>query len=181
MRLLRVLLCTGLMVLALPVHALDGFSVDLGRGDESANLVNAALRWNWDTTWFTDGQWFVGGYWEANLGRWNGKNGKNRNGDITEIGITPVFRLQRHAPLDSGMMPFFEGSIGAHLISETSIGNRQLSTAFQLSESLAAGIRFGRKHQMELSYRLQHFSNGGVKSPNSGMNFHMFRFGYNFE
>jgi lipid A 3-O-deacylase len=43
------------------------------------------------------------------------------------------------------------------------------------------GLGFGDKGQYEISYRLQHISNGGIKTPNQGMNLHLLRLGYSFD
>ncbi len=47
--------------------------------------------------------------------------------------------------------------------------NNKLSTAFQFGDHLGAGYVFN--NGWELGMKLQHFSNGGIKKPNSGVNF----------
>jgi hypothetical protein len=174
----RGLLAASLTLIAASAHAIDSFGLDVGTGDESANLVSVSARWNWQSKWFTEGEWYLGGYWEANAGHWNGRAGTTGNDSITDIGITPVFRLQPHK--QDGVTPWVEGAIGFHYLSDTKIGNKNLSTHFQFGDHLGAGVSFGKKQSMELGYRFQHFSNAGIKRPNPGINFHMVRFGYRF-
>jgi hypothetical protein len=65
-------------------------------------------------------------------------------------------------------------------LSETSLGERRFSTAFQFGDHLAIGYRFGGKGQYDLSWRFQHLSNGGIKQPNDGIDFFQARFQYHF-
>ncbi|TNF99338.1 MAG: acyloxyacyl hydrolase [Gammaproteobacteria bacterium] len=161
-------------------QAVDGIAIDLGSGDESSDVIGASVRWNWEKKWFTDGEWYVGGYWEAGIGHWDGKSGEHSNDNITHVGVTPVFRLQRHQPLSNGTIPFFEGAIGFHVMSDDKIGDKDLGTNFAFGDHVAAGIQFGGQRQYELSARLRHFSNCGLDDSNPGMNFGEVRFGYLF-
>ena len=109
----------------------------------------------------------------------NNKNSKND--ELFALGLTPVFRFQRDTSLSSGVSPYAELGIGPHLISETRLGNQQYSTALQFGSVLGFGLGFGDKGQYEISYRLQHLSNGDIKTPNQGMNLHLLRLGYSFD
>ena len=166
----------------LNAYAIDGFSMDLGYGEESAVHIGTSAKWNWDSKWFTAGNWSVGGHWEVGAAHWNGKSGKHSNGSITLVGITPVFRLMRHQPLFNGMMPFFEGAVGFHMMSDNKIGDADLGGNFIFGTHIAAGVPFSSRRQYELSVRLQHFSNAGIyNGGNNGMDFVQLRFSYNFE
>jgi opacity protein-like surface antigen len=89
--------------------------------------------------------------------------------------------MQRDASLSSGVSPYAEAGIGPHLLSETSLGYKQYSTAFQFGSLIGFGLGFGDKGQYELSYRFQHISNNDIKTPNNGINLHILRLGYSFE
>jgi hypothetical protein len=88
--------------------------------------------------------------------------------------------MQRDASLSSGVSPFAEAGIGAHLLTDTRLGDRAFSTALQLGSVLGLGLGFGDNGQYEVSYRYQRLSNLGIKNPNDGMDLHLLRFGYNF-
>jgi hypothetical protein len=89
--------------------------------------------------------------------------------------------MQRDASLSKGITPYAEAGIGPHLISETSLGRRRFSTAFQLGSLVGFGLGFGEKGQYEISYRFQHLSNVEIKKPNDGLNLHLLRLGYSFQ
>jgi opacity protein-like surface antigen len=156
-------------------NAVDSVSLEAGRGD-GTDMVRVGIQWDWTKRWLQGENWHVGGYWDLALGQWHRSSPPGFNEDITEIGLTPVFRLQRNDRLG----PYVEAGIGAHLLSRTSLGDKRFSTAFQFGDHVGAGIRFGANGAFDLAYRFQHLSNGGIKDPNDGMNFHQIRFQYRF-
>ena len=58
--------------------------------------------------------------------------------------------------------------------------DRTFSTAFQFTEVLGVGRSFCENGKHELTLRLQHFSNAGIKKPNPGENFVRVRYTYHF-
>ncbi|MDX2458381.1 MAG: acyloxyacyl hydrolase [Gammaproteobacteria bacterium] len=160
-------------------------ALSLSYGEDSDNndvkIYRVGLQNKWERTWMNDGAWYIGGYWDAELGYMESDNDYSENDELFDLGLTPVFRMQRDASLSSGVSPYAEFGIGPHLISETRLGNRQFSTAFQFGSLFGLGLGFGDKGQYELSYRYQHISNASIKTPNNGMNLHMLRLGYTFQ
>jgi lipid A 3-O-deacylase len=57
---------------------------------------------------------------------------------------------------------------------------KQFSTHFNFADVLGAGRNFGEGQRHEVSLRLTHFSNGGFKHPNPGMNLVRLRYGVMF-
>ena len=57
---------------------------------------------------------------------------------------------------------------------------KRFSTTFNFGDHLAVGRNFGQRSEHELSLRLQHFSNGGIKHPNPGEDFIQLRYAYRF-
>ena len=165
------------MVLTVPhADAVDGVAVEAGRGD-GTDMGRVAIQWDWSKRWFQGPDWHLGGYWDLGLGYWRRDDVRaGENDEIMEIGLTPVFRLQGHSLTG----PYVEAGIGAHLLSRTSIGDKRLSTKFQFGDHLGFGYRFGAKGAWELGYRYQHLSNGGIKKPNDGIDFHQVRVQYRF-
>jgi hypothetical protein len=158
-----------------PAMAVDGMALEVGNGD-GADMGRIAIQWDWNKRFFQGADWHVGTYWDLGLGQWRNNGFPNRNKDITEIGLTPVFRLQRNG-LEG---PYAELGLGAHLQSATTIGDKTMSTAFQFGSHLGVGYRFGVKRAFDLSYRYQHLSNAGIKKPNDGINFNQIRLQYHF-
>jgi len=160
------------------VWAVDGLSVEMGNGDH-ADVTRVGAAWNWDQQWFTGGDWLVAGFWEVAAGTLRGRSATGNNQTITDLAVTPVFRLQQKTP--SGMSPYLEGAIGFHLISPTFVyANHQFGSAFQFGDHIGAGVRFGDHQQFDLAYHYQHISNGGIKKPNQGINLNLVHFVYHF-
>ncbi len=146
----------------------DSASVELGQGDR-VKQVRVALQSKWDTTWFASNGTHLGAYWDVSLGAWHGTYyrevvGQTQN--LFVIGATPVLRFEN----DNHKGWFFEGAIGYYLFSKLydNAGN-QLSTAFQFGDQLGVGYAFDNKWQFDAKVR--HYSNAGIKHPNSGVNF----------
>jgi lipid A 3-O-deacylase len=172
-----VILMLGCM--ATPALAIDGVSIEYGRGN-MVEMSRVGAIWKWDRSWMNEGQYQVTAFWEASLGRWRGYKPDDNNQSITEIGITPVFRLSKKNI--SGEVPYMEGGfIGLHLISPTFIyTNRKFGSSFQFGNHVGFGVRFGEHRQFDLGYRFQHLSNGDIKKPNQGINFSQAHFVYHY-
>ena len=162
---------------------IDAMSLTYGEDldNNETTLYRLGLQNKWERTWLNDGAWYVGGYWDVELAYMESDHEKSKNDNLFDLGLTPVFRMQRDASLSSGVSPYAEAGIGPHLISETRLGNQQYSTALQFGSLIGFGLGFGDRGQYEISYRFQHLSNADIKTPNQGMNLHLLRLGYAFE
>ncbi|MGB5339028.1 MAG: acyloxyacyl hydrolase [Gammaproteobacteria bacterium] len=158
---------------------IDAVSVTLGKDDNSneTSIYRLGVQNKWERTWFNGGAWFLNGYWDVTLAY---LESDIDDSDLIDVTLTPVFRLQRDAELSSGVTPFAEAGVGPHLISNTRLGDRTLSTAFQLGSLVGLGLGFGDNGQYQLSYRFQHISNASIKTPNDGLELHLLRFAYAF-
>jgi hypothetical protein len=158
-----------------PAVAVDGVAVEAGNGDDT-DMARVAVQWNWQKRMLQGSDWHVGGYWDLGLGYWKNDGFPGHNDEITEIGLTPVLRLQRN-----DLQGFYaELGIGWHLQSHSTIGDKRMSTLFQFGNHIGVGYRFGAKRAFDLSYRYQHLSNAGIKHPNDGINFNQIRLQYHF-
>jgi hypothetical protein len=165
-----------LALAAAPARALDGVSFEVGGGDD-IKMGRAALQWDWSTRLLRGANWHVGGYWDVALGYWNSDHSRpGRHDELFDFGLTPVLRLQPNALAG----PYVEAGLGLHVLSHTSIGDKQMSTAVQFGSHIGVGYRFGAKRSYEVGYRFQHVSNAGIKKPNPGINFHQIRVQYHF-
>lgn len=100
---------------------------------------------------------------EANLGAWRRNESSARS--VFELGAALGARHWLN-----GRDFFIEGSFGIKLLSHARIdAGKTLSTAFQFSESLGIGTRFGVLGEQEVSARYTHISNAGIKHPNPGV------------
>ena len=160
---------------ASPAMAVDGIALEAGSGD-GADMGRIALQWDWNKRLYQGAGWNVGGYWDLGLGYWHKGGLPGRNSDLTEIGLTPVMRLQK----DGLEGPYGELGLGAHLQSNTTIGDKSMSTMLQFGSHIGVGYRFGVKRAYDLSFRYQHLSNASIKKPNDGINFSQIRLQYHF-
>jgi lipid A 3-O-deacylase len=158
-------------------QAVDSASLEFGTGNHT-QLLRAGLQWKWANKWWQSNGTHIGGYWDATLMQWRGNRYQNvpdSTQNITGLGITPVFRFQN----DSLKGAYAEAAVGAHMLSDLYDNNgRKLSTRFEFGDHLAVGYVFSNK--LDLGLKIQHFSNGGIKHPNNGVNFAVIRASYSF-
>ena len=94
---------------------------------------------------------------------------------FTQFGLTPVLRYT----FDRG--PFVEAGIGLDVITpHFRDHDRVFSTQFNFADHIAVGTRFGAARANEVSLRVEHFSNGGIRHPNPGQNFVEVRYARHF-
>jgi lipid A 3-O-deacylase len=153
----------ALFFLAAEVQAVDGIAGEIGYGDDSTRLLRFAIVDTWRKREPPMREWRLAGYWEFSAGVWD-----NKDESIADVGITPVFRIER-SPI------YLEAAIGLRLVSTHISAQRTFSTSFQFGDHLGAGFRFGPRERYDLGLRVQHISNGGVSSPNPGINFFIVR------
>ena len=146
--------------------ALDGVSLEVGRGTGKTNLLRTGLQWHGHTKWFEHSGWQLEHYIELGFGGWD-----NGEGTVYDLGVTPVFRFRR-----SSGSPYFEAAVGFHALSNLQFERgRETSTRFQFGDHLGVGWVHGR---YDFGVRLQHLSNGGIRNPNPGINFIVLRLQY---
>lgn len=158
-------------------YAIDSASFEFGTGNKT-QMVRAGMQWKWENRWWQSNGTHIGGYWDLSLAQWRGTRAQNIPGNIqniTAFGITPVFRFQN----DTLKGMYAEAGIGANYLSDLYNNNdSKLSTRFEFGDHIGVGYVF--RNNVDLGLRLQHFSNGGIKHPNSGVNFAVVRLGYQF-
>ncbi len=153
-----------------------GLFVQLGQGDNSMQAASVGLVWPWAWQRTTAGGQ-LGGYTEAYVARWRAKEPGGR-ADFNHIGLVPMFRFRP----DAGRSPWFvEAGIGLTYMDRIfSTQEKQFSTHFNFADVVGAGRSFGEGNRHELSLRLTHFSNAGIKHPNPGENIVRLRYAYLF-
>jgi hypothetical protein len=140
--------------------ALDSVSVEAGHGTGNTNLFRAGLQWHGHDNWFEHTNWHVARYIDLAFGGWN-----NGHQTVYDLGFTPVFRLER-----AKGQPYLEAAIGFHAISNLEFDSgHETSTRFQFGDHI--GVGFWLDNRNDLTFRLQHLSNGGIRNPNPGINF----------
>lgn len=154
----------------------DSVSFEFGDG-KRVQLVRLAVQSQWDSQWFkTDGK-HLAAYLDTSIAKWRGTRYRNTVGarqDITTVGFTPIFRYQA----DDRQGWYAEGGIGVNYLSDLyDNDDNRLSTHFQFGDHIGAGYVMG---QWDMGVKIQHYSNGGYKKPNSGVNFIVLKAAYAF-
>ena len=147
-------------------HGFDGVALELGYGEDSTRLLRVAVQDRWRKEFRRGDGWRLAGYWDFAVGVWD-----NTDASTADIGITPVFRLDRERV-------YLEAAIGAHLVQRRISADRVFSSAFQFGDHIGIGVR-GRAYDLGLA--LQHLSNGGIRRPNPGINFILLRLQYHLQ
>jgi lipid A 3-O-deacylase len=156
---------------------IDGVYGEFATGTRT-QMVRGGVTSDWSSRWFQSNGTHLSGYWDASAGAWRGNRFQNVPGatqKLFDIGFTPVFRFQR----DDKKGFYAEAGIGIHYLSKLyDNNNNRLSTNFQFGDHIGVGYVFDNK--WELGMKIQHFSNGGFKKPNSGVNFVNIKASYHF-
>ncbi|MGV7210981.1 acyloxyacyl hydrolase [Oxalobacteraceae bacterium A2-2] len=155
----------------------DSVSVDYGSAAK-VRMTRLDVQKDWDVRWFQSNGTHLSGYWEGSIGFWQQKQYRNISGNdknLWDVGFTPVFRFQN----DTKKGIYYEGGIGAHYLSDLYDNDTyRLSTHFQFGDHIGIGYVFD--NNWELGAKIQHFSNGGYKKPNTGVNYFVVKAGYRF-
>jgi lipid A 3-O-deacylase len=163
-----VLLCAALVAPSSAL-ALNGVSIEAGRGDHQTNLLRVGVQWQGHRKAFEQSSWHIAHYIDLAVGGWNGEHGT-----VYDLGVTPVFRFER-----ASRSPYIEAAVGFHVISERNFkGDVETGTRFQFGDHIGIGIVRGR---YDIGLRLQHLSNAGIRNPNPGINFLQLRLQYSLD
>ena len=71
-----------------------------------------------------------------------------------------------------------EFGIGLSFIDDTKFAGKNISTHYQFEDRIGLGYEFGKDFQYKVALRYFHYSNGGLKKPNPGLDFLSFSFLY---
>jgi len=166
---IRLLVLFGLFATVFPAFAAD-VSIAVGRTNKSSNLFRLSTQTDFASRWLESSSGHLGGYWDATSSYWQGHKSTSRH----SLSSSPVLVYQFNG---ERFKPYIEGGIGIALFSATRVEGQRLGTAFQFEDRLGAGVRFAGQ---ELGVRLWHYSNGGLKSPNDGINAYSLHYRFRF-
>ena len=158
-------------------HPFNSASLEFATGSH-VQMARVGLQINSKVRWFESNNTYLGVYYDFTFAHWRINQYQNIPGALQnfgDIGITPVFRFQ-HSD-QKGL--YGEGAIGVHRLSQLyNNDGRRLSTRFQFGDHIGIGYVFA--NGWDVGVKIQHFSNGGYKKPNSGVNFAEIKAGFAF-
>ena len=149
----------------------DAWSTQLGAAMKGTRAYLVGASWNWN--WARNILWgHMSGYSELTFAHWRvDPGGGNRSHH--QIGLNPTFRWYRQR--DSRW--FVDLGAGFNVITPLyRTRDKRFSTEFNFGDHFGLGLELGRARSHELSVRIEHYSNGGIDSPNPGEEFLQFRY-----
>lgn len=113
---------------------------------------------------------------EAELARWRPMASVPEDrSTVSQVGFSALWRQE--LPRQAWHGWFVEIGTGVNRVSpHYRAGDRTFSTSFNFGTQLAAGLAFGLRRAHELSLRIEHFSNAGIREPNPGEDFVQVRY-----
>ena len=141
--------------------------------------TTAGLLWEASQRWSL-GSGEVMGYWEVSLARWTYDSRFDAPATwLAQFGVTPVFRYR---PRAASTHWFADLGIGLTLTTRLyETDRRRFSTRFNFGDHAGLGWTFGEGDRQEIVLRVEHFSNGGLREPNPGLNFVQLRYACRFQ
>ena len=138
--------------------------------------LGATIPWgNWS---YSLGSGQITGYWDLWGSRW-AADYQGRSRSTWVIGAKPTFRWRPA----QGQSPWFvDAGIGVSYATNRLYitDHKDFSTRFNFASHIGVGYLFGEQLKNEVSLRLEHHSNAGIKEPNPGENFLQLRYARNF-
>jgi lipid A 3-O-deacylase len=171
----RAAMLTSLMLTMVsnPLHA-DEVSGSLMSAPNVAGF-KMAFRWHPEDTIAHFGSVRLNHYYLVGYNYWQSLDVDGQEGVVNALEFIPVFRFNWG---EKGFFSFTETSVGISVLSRTELNDRQFSTNFQFSNSLAVGGYLSPTTSWSL--QLQHFSNNSIKLPNNGINFYNLNIAYTY-
>jgi len=148
-----------------------GVSVNGGRGS-TVDIARLGLQKDFQSVIYSNDTFNIKGFHELGLNYWNGNN---RN--ISAISYSPVFLLDFNKFATKDYKPYVDFGIGIAFLSDTLIDNKNMSSSFQFEDRLSIGIT---RDNIDMYVRYMHYSNGGIKKPNDGINMGLVGINYRF-
>ncbi len=154
-----------LLLFSTPAWGFDSMALGGGVANQGIEVGRVAVREAfspqgmslWRTGW--------SGFYELAVNRWHYEGRRDDpTTTINAVSFSPVFTLHRHA---GSRNAYWEFGIGAALLTDDLIATRDLASQFLFEDRIGWGYRFNARH--ELSIKLMHYSNAGIRQPNDGV------------
>ena len=173
------LLCLFISLLmcgATSVSAQTGITVSPRVGISSNNFQKHGLGLRFDPFWtYSSGKWNLSVSPEVELSHLRYSGNKAGPGNLNQVAGSAAFRVTYG---DSDFRPYAEVGLGGSWLSRDKLGDKELSTHFQFTEYIGAGVEFKQNWYAGLQYI--HISNADIKKPNDGLDLYQFVLGFRF-
>ena len=165
---MRNILLATTMLMTLSSHAIDitSMSVDYIRGEGGVEGVKLAVQHHTNYLKKFDDRLHL--YFESSVNFWQ-YGDENTHDTNLVLAVSPVVEFPVGILFDKEI--YVEFGIGVSLLDDTKFAGKNVSTHYQFEDRLGFKMKFGEKQDTEISLRYFHYSNGGLKKPNPGLDF----------
>ncbi len=156
----------------------DGVTVELGEdGDGDFRVGRLGLQWDWNENLYELSGWKLSSYWQLEFAKWQSNSNPTQEAANVTAGIIPMFHFLGKPGF---MQPYVDVGVGITLFTDSKLAGHEFGSNFQFTDILGAGFNVGARNQWGIGYKFQHYSNGSVRPPNSGINFHQLTLTYHY-
>lgn len=142
------------------------YSVDYIRGESDVEGVKLALQYH--TNPLKDISDNLNVYFETSVNFW--EYGETNERDTNFVwAISPVIQYPIGSINQKKM--FVEFGIGLSMLVDTNFAGKDVGGHFQFEDRLGLMMKFGTNDEHQVALRYFHYSNGGLKSPNPGLDY----------
>lgn len=146
-------------------------------GDGDFEVTRVGLQWDWNDNLLELYDWKLNSYWQLEFSKWQGTYDSAQEAANVTAGIIPMFRFIGKPGYTQA---FVDVGVGISLFTDSKLGGHEFGSNFQFTDILAAGVNVGKRNQWGFAYKFEHYSNGSVRPPNSGINFHALTLTYRY-
>ena len=165
----RILIVSTILMILTP-HAYannnTSMSVDYIRGEGGVEGVKLAFQYH--TDYFKEFDDRLNLYFESSVNFWE-YGSDNIHDTNFVLALSPVIEFPVGNLYRNKI--YVEFGIGVSLLDDTNFAGKDVSTHYQFEDRLGFKMKFGDKGENEVSLRYFHYSNGGLKKPNPGLDF----------
>ncbi|WP_454869035.1 acyloxyacyl hydrolase [Pseudomonas farris] len=158
------LFCLAAIATALMGHSFTaqaaGVEFGVGQTSDSTMTYRLGMQFDWDKSWLQSDIGRFTGYWSGAYTYWEGDETSSNH----SVSFSPVLVYEFAG---QNIKPYIEAGIGIAVFANTEVEDNKLGSAFQFEDRFGFGLRFAGGH--EVGIRATHYSNGGISSPNDGV------------
>lgn len=171
-------ICSGTAFAQIVPIQQSSMYLQYGQAEHSAKSWTLGVTLPWRSWSWQLGSGRVTGHWDLWASRWSAPyQGEDKATWV--LGAQPVLRWRP----SMGQSPWFaEAGLGISLASNRRYisDDTKFSTRFNFATHIGAGYLFGEQLKNEISLRVVHYSNAGIRHPNPGENFVQLRYARSF-
>ena len=173
-----VVCCIYILSYSTDCIARSGISFATGHGTKQVQAKRFSLQRTWGKPFVTANNRAFDGYWELGFTRMDSKKAfaQPTYNKLSAITAAAVLRFSKRF-----IYPvYLDLGIGLAHLSKQEIATRELGSKNLFEDRLGIGILMGNRRQIEIGYRVLHFSNAYLAKKNQSLNIHFLVLGYWF-